>query len=96
MEYQAFRTADRLLQAIASNRVIAWRIMVLTLLGRHVQNCEAGLVFSEDELGFLGAFGGRMLRGVPRQQFSLWHDRLIIGNFFAQNRPQGIHKSAKV
>ena len=30
----AFRTADRLERAIAINAVIAWRLMVMTLLGR--------------------------------------------------------------
>ena len=36
VEHLAFRTADRLRRAIAINSVIAWRIMVMTLLGRQV------------------------------------------------------------
>jgi len=33
-------TADRLRRAIAINLVIAWRIMLMTLLGREVPDCH--------------------------------------------------------
>ena len=48
-----FRTADRLQRAIVINAVIAWRIMVMTLTGRQVPDCEPGLMFTDQELGFL-------------------------------------------
>ena len=48
-----FRTADRLQRAIAINAVIAWRIMVMTLLGRQVPDCEPQLMFADHELDFL-------------------------------------------
>ncbi len=48
-----FRTADRLQRAIAINAVIAWRIMVMTLLGRQVPACEPELMFTDHELDFL-------------------------------------------
>jgi len=49
----AVRRADRLQRAIAINSVIAWRIMVMTLLGRQVPGCDAGLLFTEDERSYL-------------------------------------------
>ena len=52
-EFLMFRTADRLQRAIAINAVIAWRIMVMTLLGRQVPECEAELLFTDHELNFL-------------------------------------------
>ena len=53
VEFLLFRTADRLQRAIAINAVIAWRIMVMTLLGRQVPDCDPQLMFADRELGFL-------------------------------------------
>ncbi len=53
VEFLLFRTADRLQRAIAINAVIAWRIMVMTLLGRQVPACEPELMFTDHELDFL-------------------------------------------
>ena len=52
-EFLLFRTAERLQRAVAINAVIAWRIMVMTLLGRQVPQCEPTLMFTDDELDFL-------------------------------------------
>jgi len=52
-ECLAFRSADRLQRAIVIKSVIAWRIMLLTLLGRQVPHCEAELMFTGHELEFL-------------------------------------------
>ncbi len=52
-EFLLFRTADRLQRAIAINSVIAWRIMVMTLLGRQVPDCSPDLLFTDQELDFL-------------------------------------------
>ncbi|MCY4112019.1 MAG: IS4 family transposase [Chloroflexi bacterium] len=53
VEFLLFRTAKRLQRAIAINAVIAWRIMVMTLLGRQVPDCEPALMFADHELDFL-------------------------------------------
>ena len=53
VEFLRFHTAERLERAIAINAVIAWRIMLMTLLGRHVPECAAELLFSDNELHFL-------------------------------------------
>ena len=53
VEFLRFHTAERLERAIAINAVIAWRIMLMTLLGRYVPECAAELLFSDNELHFL-------------------------------------------
>ena len=65
VEHLAFRTADRLQRAIAINSVIAWRIMEMTLLGRQVPACAAGLMFTDHELGFLGDYARKFGRPGP-------------------------------
>ena len=53
VEHLAFHTADRLQRAVTINTVIAWRLMVMTLLGRDVPGCDAQLLFTDIELRFL-------------------------------------------
>ena len=50
------KTAERMRRAIAINLVIAWRIMVMTLLGREMPNLPAEVLFSDIELRTLQAF----------------------------------------
>ena len=52
-KHLAFRTAQRLERAIAIQMVIAWRIMLMTLLGRAVPECPAEWLSSNAELRFL-------------------------------------------
>lgn len=59
VEFLLFREAHRLQRAIAINAVIAWRIMVMTLLGRQVPDCDPKLMFTDAELGFLGDYASR-------------------------------------
>ena len=64
-EFLLFRTADRLQRAIAINAVIAWRIMVMTLLGRQVPECEAELMFTDYELAFLHDYAAQAGLTLP-------------------------------
>jgi len=50
------KTAERQRRAIAINLVIAWRIMVMTLLGREMPNLPAEVMFSDVELRTLRAY----------------------------------------
>jgi hypothetical protein len=50
------KTADRMRRAIAINLVIAWRIMLMTLLGREMPNLPPEVLFSDVELRTLQAF----------------------------------------
>lgn len=50
------KTAERIKRAVAIRTVIAWRIMLMTLLGREVPNLPAEVLFSELEIRVLTAF----------------------------------------
>jgi hypothetical protein len=56
IEDMAHDTAERLRRAIAINLVIAWRIMLMTLLGREVPDLPADVLFSDVELRTLRAY----------------------------------------
>ena len=56
IEALAHDTAERLRRAIAINLVIAWRIMLMTLLGRDVPDLPAEVLFSDVELRTLHAY----------------------------------------
>ena len=53
----AHQTAERVRRAIAINLVIAWRIMLMTLLGREMPGQPAEVLFSDVELQTLRAYG---------------------------------------
>lgn len=50
------KTAERLKRAIAMHAVIAWRIMLMTLLGRETPDLPAEVLFSDIEIKVLTAF----------------------------------------
>ena len=56
IEDMAHDTAERLRRAIAINLVIAWRIMLMTLLGREVPDLPADVLFSDVELRTLHTY----------------------------------------
>ena len=56
IEDLAHESAERLRRAIGINLVIAWRIMLMTLLGRETPELPAEVFFSEIELRTLGAY----------------------------------------
>ena len=60
VEQLAHATADRLKRAIAIRLVIAWRIMLMTLLGRTYPDLPAELLFSDLEIKLLQAFADTM------------------------------------
>ena len=49
------KTAERLKRTIAINLVIAWRIMLLTVLGRECPQLPAEVLFSDIEVEVLNA-----------------------------------------
>ncbi len=50
------KTAERLKRVIAINAVVAWRLMLMTLLGREVPDLPAEVLFSDVEIRVLKAF----------------------------------------
>lgn len=59
------KTATRLKRAIALNLVIAWRIMVLTLLGRQAPELPADVLFSDLEIEVLQAYAKKTASNDP-------------------------------
>jgi hypothetical protein len=64
VEDLAHETAERLRRAIAINMVIAWRIMLMTLLGRETPNLPAEILFSNLELRVLAAYAKKSLESA--------------------------------
>ena len=81
VEHLAFRSADRLQRALAINSVIAWRIMLMTLLGREVPECEAGLMFTDHELEFLADYAVKFGLGGPANLGSAVHLVAHLGGY---------------
>ncbi len=59
------KTATRLKRAIALNLVIAWRIMLLTLLGRQAPELPADVLFSDLEIEVLQAYAKKKASNAP-------------------------------
>ncbi len=64
IEDMAYKTANRLRRGIAINLVIAWRIMLMTLLGRETPELPAEVLFSNLELKVLGAYAQKKTSGL--------------------------------
>jgi hypothetical protein len=65
IEDMAHETAERLRRAIAINLVIAWRIMLMTLLGRETPILPAEVLFSDIELRTLRAYAKKKHLTLP-------------------------------
>jgi len=65
VEELAHQSVDRLERSIAINLVIAWRIMVMTLLGREVPELPAHVLFTDIEIEVLSAWARRHPRAQP-------------------------------
>jgi len=66
IEALAHATAERLRRAIAINAVIAWRILLMTLLGRETPELPAEVLFSDLELQVLRAYAKKNTCRPPR------------------------------
>ena len=66
VEALAHATAERLRRAIAINLVIAWRILLMTLLGRETPELPAEVLFSDLELQVLRAYAKKHGCRPPR------------------------------
>lgn len=59
IEELGFKTAGRLERGVAIHAVIAWRIMLMTLLGREAPDLPPDVLFSDLELQVLDAYADR-------------------------------------
>jgi len=62
IEEAAHKTAERLKRSIAISLVIAWRIMLMTLLGRETPELPAKVLFSDLEIEVLGAYAKKSIK----------------------------------
>ena len=85
IEDLAHETAERLRRAIAINLVIAWRIMLMTLLGRETPELPAEVLFSDIELRTLRAYATK--RGLAAPVLLGEAVRLVakIGGYLGRN-----------
>lgn len=65
IEEAAHKTAERLKRSIAINLVIAWRIMLMTLLGRETPELPVELLFSDLEIEVLNAYAKKKALKPP-------------------------------
>ncbi|MDO9262596.1 MAG: IS4 family transposase [Desulfosalsimonadaceae bacterium] len=71
VEEAAHKTSLRLKRAIAINLVIAWRIMLMTLLGRETPELPAEVLFSDLEIEVLNAYAKKKTKtGDPTMRSS--------------------------
>ena len=81
----AHKTAERLQRAIAIKPVIAWRIMLMTLLGRETPQLPAEVLFSDIELRTLKAYAKK--KGITPPSVLGEAVRLVakIGGYLGRN-----------
>jgi hypothetical protein len=91
IEEIAHETAERIRRAIAVNLVIAWRIMLMTLLGREEPHLPADVLFSDIELQTLGEFAKTRGRKPPALLDEAVHLVATIGGYLgrANDPPPG-------
>ena len=86
-EHLGFHTAGRLQRAITINAVIAWRLMLMTLLAREGSECDAELMFTNVELRFLNDYAADAGLPAPRNLAAAVLLVAILGGY--QNRKHG-------
>ena len=85
IEDLAHESAERLRRAIAINLVIAWRIMLMTLLGRETPELPAEVLFSDIELRTLGAYAKKKRLTPPSSLGEAVRLVAQIGGYLGRN-----------
>lgn len=86
IEDAAHETAERLMRAVAINLVIAWRIMLMTLLGRETPDLPADVVFSDLELQVLHAYANKKRWPAPTRLGDAVRLTARIGGYLGRTR----------
>lgn len=81
----AHKTAERLRRAISINLVIAWRIMLMTLLGRETPELPAEVLFSDIELRALRAYSKKKEMTPPVLLGEAVRLVAMIGGYLGRN-----------
>lgn len=77
-------TAERLRRAIAIRLVIAWRVMLMTLLGREAPELPAEVLFSDIEVRTLAAYACKRGWSAPTNLGEAVRLLAIIGGYLAR------------
>ena len=85
-EELAYRTAERLRRGIAINMVIAWRIMLMTLLGRECPELPAEVLFSDIEIEVLSAYAEKKNIDPPTQLGEAVHLVASLGGYLGRKK----------
>ena len=85
IEDLAHKSAERLRRAIAINLVIAWRTMLMTLLGREMPELPADVLFSDIELRTLQAYAKKNNLKPPTQLGEAVRLVARIGGYLGRN-----------
>ena len=87
------KTAERLKRAIAINLVIAWRIMLMTLIGRECPDLPAEVLFSDLEIEVLQAHAKKKRIAKPTQLGDAVRLVARLGGYIGRNNdPQPGHQ----
>jgi len=78
-------SAERLERAIAIRMVIAWRVMLMTLLGREVPELPAEILFSDIELRVIGDLAQSRRRERPTELGAAVLEVAILGGYLNRN-----------
>ena len=78
-------STERLERAIAIRMVIAWRVMLMTLLGREVPELPPQILFSDVELRVIGDFAQSRGRTRPTQLGQAVRVVAILGGYLNRN-----------
>ena len=85
IEDLAHHSAERLRRAIAINLVIAWRIMLMTLLGRETPELPAEVLFADIEIRTLHAWAKKKRMKPPAQLGDAVRLVAKIGGYLGRN-----------
>jgi hypothetical protein len=85
IEDLAHETAERLRRAVAINLVIAWRIMLMTLLGRETPELPAEVLFSDIELKTLRAYAKKKQLKPPLLLYDAVRLVAKLGGYLGRN-----------
>ena len=93
IEELAHETAERLRRSIAINLVVAWRIMLMTLLGREAPELPPEVLFSDIELEVMGAYTQKKSLSPPVSLGKAVHVVAKLGGYLGRkNDPPPGHK----
>ena len=85
-EKLAYKTAERLKRGMAINMVIAWRIMLMTLLGRECPQLPAEVLFSDIEIEVLSAHAVKKNIEPPTQLGEAVQLVASLGGYLARKK----------